>query len=84
MVVYQCNIELCMCARSASCYPAAAKESALTGRMERSVWARDGVKVLKMPERVACLQQRSEGWQCRVGNAASPGFYTRLNDSLEW
>lgn len=36
-----------------------------------------------MPERVACLQQISEGWHCRVGNAAgSPGFYTRLNDPL--
>jgi hypothetical protein len=73
---YQRNIVLCKCARGASCYPIAAEESAVTGR------TRDGVKILKMPERVVCLQQLIEGRHCRVGNAGSPGFYTRLSDSL--
>ena len=83
---YQRNIVLCKCASvqgaQVAIRPLRRNLPLLAGR-ERSVsWDTDSVKALKMPERVACLQQLSEGWHCRVGNAASPGFYTRLNDSL--
>ena len=73
---YKRNIVLRKCARSARFYPEEAER-------QRSVcWAAACVEFRKMPERVTCLQQRCVGWHCRVGNAASPGFHTRLNDSL--